>query len=166
MLLRRIQPIHLKGIKTNKQKIDLRTMTHLTRDMDAMDILFKNFFNSDSFFAPVIETKIGHPVDIYENERGLHFEVAGTGLTKEDIKINIEGDILRISYNKNESDGCCEVNDCKYLHRGITRKSFNLGYRISSKFNLSSAEAEMNNGLLKISIPFAEESKSKQLTIK
>jgi len=142
-------------------------MTHLSRHMDDFDILFKNFFNNDSLFSSVgVDTKIGHPVDIYENENGLHFEVAGTGLTKEDIKINIESDILRISYNKNEDAKCCEVNDCKYLHRGISRKSFNLGYRISSKFNLNLAEAEMENGLLKISIPFAEEAKPKQLIIK
>lgn len=152
---------------TNK-KIDFRTMTHIrtTRDMDAMDILFKNFFNNDSFFAPVIDTKIGHPVDIYENEAGLHFEIAGTGLTKEDIKISIEGDVLRVNYLKSEDDKCCDINNCKYLHRGISRKSFNLGYRIASKFDLNRADAEMNNGLLKISIPFAEESKPKTLTIK
>ena len=142
------------------------TLVNKFRHMEDFDLLFKNFFNADSFFAPVVDTKIGHPVDIYENEKGLHFEIAGTGLTKEDIKISIEGDVLRVTYQKAEDDKCCEVNDCTYLHRGISRKSFNLGYRISSKFSLSNADAEMNNGLLKISIPFAEESKPKTLTIK
>ena len=144
-------------------------MTHIrtTRDMDAFDVLFKNFFNNESFFAPVIDTRIGHPVDIYENEKGLHFEVAGTGPTKDDIKIAIEGDVLRISYDKTEDDKCCEVNDCKYYHRGISRKSFNLGYRIPlSKYDLGLAEAEMENGLLRIDIPIAEQAKPKTLTIK
>jgi HSP20 family protein len=142
-------------------------MTTLRKQpMDAFDILFKNFFNNESFFSPVIDTKIGHPVDIYENEKGLHFEVAGTGLTKEDIAISIEGDLLKISYKKPEDEDCCAVNDCCYYHKGISRKSFNLGYRIPlSKFNLSSASAEMNNGLLKISIPIAEEAKPKTLQI-
>ena len=133
--------------------------------MDAMDILFKNFFNGDSLFAPVIEGKIGHPVDIYENSQGLHFEIAGTGLTKEEIAINIKGDVLQITHDKNENH-CCDVNDCRYLHRGISRRSFNLGYRISSKFNLKEGSAEMKNGLLKITIPFADEATPKSLTIK
>jgi HSP20 family protein len=143
-------------------------MTTLRRqNMDAFDILFKNFFNNESFFSPIVDTKIGHPVDIYENKEGLHFEVAGTGLTKEDISISIEGDVLKISYKKPETDDCCSVNDCNYFHRGISRKSFNLGYRIPlSKFNLTEASAEMNNGLLKISIPVAEEAKPKTLKIK
>jgi HSP20 family protein len=140
-------------------------MTHIrtTRDMDAFDILFKNFFNNESFFAPVIDTRIGHPVDIFEDESGLHFEIAGTGLTKEDINISVEGDILKISYKKEDTD----EPERKFFHRGITRKSFDLGYRIPlSKYDLSTAEAEMENGLLRIDIPIAEQAKPKTLTIK
>ena len=44
--------------------------------------------------------------------------------------------------------------------------SFNLGYKIASKYDLSQAEAEMENGLLKIYVPFAKESKPKTLKIK
>lgn len=135
--------------------------------MDAFDILFKNFFESNSIFSPVVDTRIGHPVDIYENDKGLHFEVAGTGLTKEDIEITIEGDVLRINYAKKDDDKCCEVNSCNYYHRGISRKSFNLGYRIpSSKFNLEKSEASMQNGLLKITVPYANDARPRSLTIK
>lgn len=140
-------------------------MTHIrtTRDMDAFDVLFKNFFNNESFFAPVIDTRIGHPVDIFEDETGLHFEIAGTGLTKEDINISVEGDVLKVSYKKEDSD----ESERKFFHRGITRKSFDLGYRIPlSKYDLSLAEAEMENGLLRIDIPIAEQAKPKTLTIK
>jgi HSP20 family protein len=144
-------------------------MTHIrtTRDMDAFDVLFKNFFNNQSFFEPVVDTRIGHPVDIYENETGLHFEIAGTGLTKDDINVLIEGDVLRVSYDRKEDEKCCDVNNCKYHHRGISRKSFNLGYRIPlSKYDISKAEAGMKHGLLRIDIPINEDAKPKSLTVK
>lgn len=128
---------------------------------DPFDVLFKNFFNNDSFFSPAVETKISHPVDIYETKDGLHFEIACTGLSKEDVNINIEGDILRIKYEKNDDD---EV--INFIHKGIARRSFNLGYKISSRFDLQNADAQMNNGLLTISIPFAEQAKPKALAIK
>jgi len=128
---------------------------------DPFDVLFKNFFNNDSFFSPAVETKISHPVDIYETDNGLHFEIACTGLSKEDVNINIEGDILRIKYEKNDDD---EV--INFIHKGIARRSFNLGYKVSSRFDLQNADAQMNNGLLKISIPFAEQAKPKALAIK
>jgi HSP20 family protein len=144
-------------------------MTHLKileNTITPFDILFKDFFKSELNFQPAIEAKFPHPVDIYENKDGLHFEVACTGLTKEDVELNIEGDVLKIAYNKNEDDSCCNINDCNYIKRGIARRSFNLGYKIANKFDLTKAEAEMKNGLLKISIPFAEEAKPKILTIK
>jgi len=141
-------------------------MTFIQRGLDPFDILVRNFFNSELHFAPVNEAKIQHPVDIYENDEGLHFEIACTGLTKKDIEIGIEGDVLKIAYNKPKDEECCEVNNCNYIHRGIAKRSFNLGYKIASKFSLVNADAEMNNGLLKISIPFADEAKPKVLKIK
>ena len=137
-------------------------MTFIQRGVDPFDILVRNFFNSEHTFAPVFDAKIQHPVDILETEEGLHFEVACTGLTKKDIEINVEGDILRISYDKDKDnlpEGTC-------IHRGIARRSFNLGYKIAPKFSLANADAEMNDGLLKITIPYADEAKPKVLKIK
>ena len=136
------------------------------RGVDPFDILVRNFFNSEHTFAPIMDAKIQHPVDIYENENGLHFEIACTGLTKKDIEINIEADVLRVAYNKPKDDECCGVNNCNYIHRGIAKRSFNLGYKIAPKFSLNNADAEMKDGLLKISIPFADEAKPKVLKIK
>jgi HSP20 family protein len=136
------------------------------RHISPFDLLFRDFFKSELDFQPAAEAKISHPVDIYENKNGLHFEIACTGLTKSDIEINIEGDILKISYNKSKDEACCEVDDCKYIHRGIAKRSFNLGYKVASKFKLPESSAEMKDGLLKISIPFAEEAKPKALKIK
>lgn len=138
-------------------------MTLMRTHTDPFDVLFKNFFNNDSFFAPALETKITHPVDIYETKNGLHFEIACTGLSKEDVNINIEGDVLRVTYEK---DGENDSDVTNFIHKGIARRSFNLGYKVSSRFDLQNADAQMDNGLLLISIPFAEQAKPKVLAIK
>ena len=137
-------------------------MTFIQRGVDPFDILVRNFFNSEHTFAPVLDAKIQHPVDILETVDGLHFEIACTGLTKKDIEINIEGDILKVSYNKDENN----VPEGTWVHRGIARRSFNLGYKIAPKFSLVNSEAEMKDGLLKITIPYADEAKPKTLKIK
>jgi len=126
------------------------------------DLLFRDFFKSDLDFQPATQAKFTHPVDIFETDKGLHFEVACTGLSKEDIELNIEGDILKISYNKEAK----EYEDRNYIHKGIAQRSFNLGYKIASKFDLSKADAMMENGLLAIRIPYADEAKPKVLKIK
>lgn len=137
-------------------------MTLIREFHTPFDVLVRNFFNNDFGFVPAGETKIGHPVDIYEDKEGLHIEVACTGLAKEDVNINIEGDILRISYDKNAEN----VDDKNYYSRGIAKRSFNLGYKIAQRFDLGVAEAKMENGLLTIHIPFTKESKPKSLKIK
>lgn len=133
------------------------------RHLSPFDLLFKDFFRSELNFQPAIEAKISHPVDIFETKHGLHFEVACTGLSKEDVELNIEGDILKISYQRFEKK---EYEDRTYIHQGVAKRSFNLGYKIASKFDLSQAEAMMENGLLAIRIPYAEEAKPKALKIK
>jgi len=144
-------------------------MTHLKlfeRQLQPFDILFKNFFESASPFTPAIEARHSHPVDIYENKEGLFFEVACTGLTKDQVDLAVEGDVLKINYTRPDESKCCDTGDCNYIHKGIARRSFHLGYKVASKYDLSLAEAEMENGLLKIYVPFAKESKPKSLTIK
>ncbi len=131
--------------------------------LDPFDILFRDYFNTRDGFLPAIESKITHPVNIFETPDGLNFEIACTGLTKSDLKIDIEADILRVSYTKPKED---EKSEVYYVNRGLTKKSFNLGYRVASRFNLSKADATMENGLLTIAIPFAEEAKPKTLKIK
>jgi HSP20 family molecular chaperone IbpA len=127
------------------------------------DILFRNFFDRDLGYLPAAQTKIAHPLDIYYNDEGLFFEVACTGLSKKDIDINIEGQEISISYQKPKKE---ENLPGGYIYNGISKKSFRFGYKIVSKYNLSQASADMENGLLKIQVPIAEESKPQVLKIK
>jgi len=93
----------------------------------------------------------------------LHLDIACTGIDKEDIEVKIEGDILRVKYEKPKE----EVDpDIVYQQRGITRKSFNLGWKLASRFDLSQADAKFVNGLLEVRVPFAETAKPKTLKIK
>ena len=138
-------------------------MSTLTmNERNPFDILFRNFFNAEEQFAPAFNSKQPHPLDIYYDDEGLHFDVACTGLTKEDISISVEGDLLKISYKKPEG----ELDFSGYIYHGLSKKSFDLGYKISPKFNLTKVNAEMENGLLKLQIPVSEESKPKTIKIK
>ena len=107
------------------------------------------------------ESKLPHPVDIYETKTGLGLDIACTGISKEDIEIQIEGNIIKVNYDKPDGDD----NTGKYIHKGIAKRSFNLGWKIDSKFNLSKATAEFKNGLLQVTIPFAKGSETKTLKI-
>ena len=129
--------------------------------LSPFDILIKDFFNSDTEFRPADQTKINHPVDIYEANDGLNIDIACVGLTKKDIEITVEGDILKVEYNKDKSK-----NDETYVHRNIAKRSFNLGWRISRRFDLNKLNAKLENGLLHLFAPLTEDNKPKTVTIK
>tara|TARA_R100001082_G_scaffold39351_1_gene20697 strand:+ start:406 stop:813 length:408 start_codon:yes stop_codon:yes gene_type:complete len=132
-----------------------------TLEHTPFDILFRNFFKADEAFAPALNSKQPHPLNIFYDDQGLHFEVACTGLTKDDLKIDIEGNELKIHYLKKDPDPNLEG----YIYHGLSKKSFSLGYKIAPKFNLTKTKAELENGLLEIFIPLAEDAKPKSIKI-
>lgn len=136
------------------------TLTHY--GTSPFDILFRNFFDTDGDFAPFNQIRVNHPVDIYEDGNGLCIDIACVGLTKKDIDLTIEGDILRVEYNKKTS----KDSETSYIQRNIAKRAFNFGWRISRRFDLSKLEAKLQNGLLQLHAPFSDESKPKSVTIK
>ena len=134
-------------------------MTHFT--LTPFDILVKNFFEQDSQFDKVNHRAVGHPVDIWEDNEGLTLEVACVGLNKSDVDVDIEDDILKVSYNKQEGSN----ESAHYHYRGVKKSSFDLGWKIARRFDLTKASANMENGLLKILVPFSKAAKPKSLKI-
>ena len=134
-------------------------MSTLFYEPSPFDILVRNFFTDGSRYQPLPETKLQHPVDIYQIDKGLAIDIACTGISKEEIEIQIQDNILRVNYDKSKNE------NLDYIHKGIAKRSFNLGWKIDSKFDLGKANAKFENGLLAINIPFAKGSELKTLKI-
>jgi HSP20 family molecular chaperone IbpA len=128
--------------------------------LDPFDIVWKNFFDSNAQFN-TLENKINYPVDIYETGNGLRFELAVVGIDQEDLDIQIEGDTLRISYDRKTAD---DIRP--YIQKGIARRSFDLAWKVAGKFNLSSLEATLDKGLLILDVPYAAEQEPRKIEIK
>ena len=137
-------------------------MSTLFPERNPFDILVRNFLQKTHQYQTLVESKLPHPVDIYELEKGLGLDIACTGIPKEDIEILIEGNIIKINYNKPTS----ETEEVDYIHKGIAKRSFNLGWKIDNRFDLSKASAEFINGLLQVTIPYAKGKETKTLKIK
>ena len=125
------------------------------------DILVKNFFQDAGQFQPMTDHKLPHPVDLYQTDKGLTFDIACTGISKDEIEILIQDNLLRVNYTKSKDE-----REAEYIHRGIAKRSFNLGWKIDNKFDLSKADAEFKDGLLTIILPYAKGSELKTLKIK
>ena len=136
----------------------------LEKHFSPLDILVKNFFQQEQEeFTTPTNRILNHPVDIYEDKEGLYFDIACTGLTKKQIELKVEDDVLRVIYTKKDDK---EEKDLHIYHSGIAKRSFNIGWKIARRFSLPEIEASMKDGLLKLFIPLTPESKSKSISIK
>jgi HSP20 family protein len=129
-------------------------------ELDPFDLLWKDLFETVPHFSAITQ-KISHPVDIYETQDGISFEIAAVGLDSKDIDISVDGDLLRIKYEKVKP-----IDQESVIYRGIKRSGFDLSWKISVKFELSKLEAKLEKGLLILDIPYAESKKPKQIEIK
>jgi len=129
-------------------------------ELDPFDLLWRDLLETQSHFAAITQ-KVTHPVDIYETEAGIRFEIAAVGLDKEDIEILVEGDQLRIKYEKVRP-----IDQESAIYRGIKRGSFDLSWKISSKFDLNKLGAKLDKGLLTLTIPVAEGKAVKRIELK
>ena len=136
--------------------------THiLERSFNPFDLLFRNLFESEAAFIPAEQAKQQYPINIFEDDLGLTFELACTGIPKEAIEVKLEGDTINFSYDKAKTPD----PERKYIHRGIAKRSFNLAYKLGTKFNPTKATAKFNDGLLIVTVPFAKEAAPKVLKI-
>ncbi len=135
--------------------------------MLSTDLLFKNFFDTDMGFGSFMEAKPDYPVDVFTKNNTLCFDIACVGLEKEDINITIESNTLKVTYNKPKPNTLPEDEEAPIvLHRGIARRSFNMGWKVSPEYNLSKLDATMRNGLLQITVPKSKEALPKVINIK
>jgi len=110
---------------------------------------------SDQGFAPAI--------DVYETKDDVVVEAPLAGIKPEDVEISIENDVLSI---KGESKKESEVDDKNYYRKEIRSGSFFRSVSLPAHVVSSKAEAESKEGMLKITIPKAPESKPKTIKIK
>ena len=64
-----------------------------------------------------------------------------------------------------EKDAEIDSDNKDYIHKGIARRAFNLGWKVSPKYNLKKIDAKMENGLLSILVPIEPDAKPVEIKI-
>jgi HSP20 family protein len=133
---------------------------------EEIDLLWKSFFDKGAHYRPITEKAVQHPVDIQETDNGLKIEIAAVGLDKSDLDIIVDSETLRVAYRKSDEDKEAETNEYRYFQRSIKKASFDIAWKVSSKYELAKLTAGLDKGLLTLEIPFAKENKPKKIEIK
>ena len=113
-------------------------------------------FFSGEVFNPLIKSRVASVpmVNVYESDNSFRIEVAVPGINKEDIKINLENDVLKISA---ELEGNIEQEGEKCTKREYNYKTFSRLFTLPESADPEKINAESLNGILTITIMKKEE---------
>lgn len=118
--------------------------------------VYDDFFGKDYFSALEIGTSIP-AVNVSETKKNYVLDMAVPGAKKDEINLEIDGNVLRIFAEHKE-----EKNEEKkdFSRREFQYNSFERRFTLPDNTDKSSVEANYDNGILKISIPKVENHKS------
>jgi HSP20 family protein len=102
------------------------------------------------------------PVDIQETTDAYRIQADLPGLTKDDIQVTFENNVLRLSGERKwEKD----VKKENYHRIERTYGSFSRSFALPNQVSPDKVEAKFENGVLSVVVPKAEAAKPRQISI-
>ncbi|MCB0772507.1 MAG: Hsp20/alpha crystallin family protein [Flavobacteriales bacterium] len=89
-------------------------------------------------------------VNIVEDAAGYKLEMQAPGFAKEDLKVNMENDLLTISAEHKTEE---LKEDERFTRREFSTRAFTRSFRLPELVQADAISAEYVNGVLKVSIP-------------
>lgn len=120
---------------------------------------FDNGFSERTMTVPA--------VNVVENKDDYRLSLAVPGMKKDDFNIDIEGNMLTISCEKEEKK---EEKEAKFTRKEYNYTSFSRSFTLPEEVNREKIDAKYEDGVLKLVMPKKEEAKklasSKHIAVK
>lgn len=139
-----------------------RPFSNLLRLQREMDSLFDEFFERTPVRRELTEFDWYPSVDISESEDEVKVEVDLPGMKKEDIDVNIDGNLLTIKGERKREE---ETEEEGYYRSERSYGTFQRTFTLPSKIDTEEVKANFKDGVLRLSLPKLEESEGKKIEI-
>jgi HSP20 family protein len=130
---------------------------------DGFDLpaLFDDFVSRDLFTPTFNTTGVTTPaVNIIETPEEFQLEMVAPGMKKSDFKVELQNDVLTVSYEHDHNrEG--EKRNVKYTTHEFNYHSFSRSFSLPETVAAEKIKAKYEEGILSLIIPKKEESKSK-----
>lgn len=133
----------------------------------AMDDFFKPWKETFGNFGLWNREMTVPAVNILEEKDSYKVSLAAPGLKKSDFDISLDGNMLTIKSEREESK---EEKQAKYSRREYSYSSFSRSFNLPEHVNQAQIEASYQDGVLNITLPKKEEARknpvSKHIAVK
>ena len=137
--------------------------TELMSLRQAMDRLFEDSFVRPSRALEALSEVAAPALDIYQTPSTVVVKATLPGLKPEDLSIDVTGETLTI---KGEHKAEQEIKKEDYLYQERRYGTFSRSVVLPSGLKTDKTEATMEDGVLTLTIPKAEEAKPKTIKVK
>ncbi|HVM88797.1 MAG TPA: Hsp20/alpha crystallin family protein [Puia sp.] len=145
-------------------KAIIRTNEMMPRIFDDFFRPWNEWFDNNGLVARTLTIPA---VNISEDKNGFNVSVAVPGMKKEDFNIDVNGNLITISCEKEEKK---EEKEADYTRKEYNYSSFSRSFTLPDEINKEKIDARYEDGLLKLSLPKKEEAKkldtSKHIAVK
>ncbi len=128
--------------------------------------MWRSFFDDDNWPMlanwPDLSTSSG--LDIYETDNDVVVEAQVPGIKEDDVNVQIEGNVLTITAEHQETEE--EKKQKKTVYKSTRQTSFSYSTSLPRMVDASKAEADVENGVVRVTIPKTEEEKPKKVEVK
>lgn len=91
------------------------------------------------------------PVNIQETDKAYELQVVAPGLKKEDFKVNVDKNLLHISFEQKEENKE-QKPEGKWLRNEYRFRSFKRSFTLNEKINTAAVSARYADGILYVSL--------------
>lgn len=127
----------------------------------AYDSFFNDFFNLPATWGNT-NTAVSVSANVTETPQAYYLDLNAPGRSKEDFKVNIEKDLLTVSYEKKEEQ---KVEGVHVVRSEFAFNSFKRSFSLDERIDSANIQAKYENGILRIELPKKEEVKEEPKTI-
>lgn len=129
---------------------------------DAIDRLFEeSFVRPWAYFGRGGEQ--GMALDVYDESDHVTVEAAIPGVKPEDVDVRVEGNVLTIRAETKQSK---DVSEDRYTYKECYRGVMQRSISISAEVDAEKAEAKLDNGVLKLTLPKVERERTRHIEVK
>lgn len=139
----------------------VKTPAYVPNILNAMDKFLSDDFSNFQTGSPA--------VNILEKEKSYSIELMAPGLSKSDFKIELDSNLLSISFQKSEvksEENTAETESKeKFIKKEFSIRSFKRTFTVNEQLNVDEISARYENGILFVEIPKIETKEKEVKTI-
>ncbi len=129
-------------------------MNRVKRNHTVIPALINEIFKPDWFGGIENFTTNSPAVNIKDNEKNFELELSVPGRNKEDFKIDLDNELLTVSYTAKKVETEDKPN---YSRREFSLNSFKRTFTLPDSIDAEHIDASYENGILKFVLPKREE---------